>query len=84
MSVTIFSARSLPMPSISVRLRSASALIAASDSEMMRDLPRRVAIGPHAERIRALEVQDVGDLLEDAGDLGVGHSVGLTGGNARL
>ena len=37
------------------------------------DRPRRVAIGADAERIGALELQQVGNLLENGGDFVVGH-----------
>ena len=38
---------------------------------------RGIAVGADAERIRALDFQQVGDLLEDGGDVGVmdGHLV---------
>ena len=37
------------------------------------DRPRGVAIGPDAERIRPLKLQQVGNLLENGGDFGIGH-----------
>ena len=37
------------------------------------DQPRRAAIGADTERIGALDVEEVGDLVELLGDLGVGH-----------
>ena len=37
--------------------------------------PRAVAIRPHAEGVGALELKQIGDLLEHGGDLRVVHDV---------
>ena len=72
-SVAIFSARSLPMPSMSVSLPLGIGHDLGHRLGQVVDRAGGVAIGPHAERVRALELQQVGDLLENGGDFGVGH-----------
>ena len=76
----IFSARSLPMPSISVSLRFGIGGDLCRRFRQVADSPRRVAIGADAELVRALEFQDVPDLVEGIGDFGVGHGRGSASG----
>ena len=61
------------MPSISVSFSLLSLDHRRQRLGIVADRPRRVAIGPHAKRIGALEVEDVADQVEGVGDVGVGH-----------
>ena len=72
-SVAIFSARSLPMPSRSVSLPLGIGGDLGHRLGQIADRAGGVAIGPDAERVGVLEFQEVGDLVEDVGDFGVGH-----------
>src|SRR2546427_10001396 len=44
---------------------------------------RRVAIGPHPEGVGTLDLQEIGDLVEQAGDVGVLHRRTVEDGRRR-
>ena len=45
-------------------------------SDQVLDRPRRVAIGAHAKRVRLLDLEEIGDLVEHPRDIGVVHRHG--------
>ena len=61
------------MPSMSVSERSGSATMSAADSGRSWMRAGRVAIGADPKRIGPLELQQVGDVLENGGDFVIGH-----------
>ena len=61
------------MPSMSVSERFGIGHDVGRRLGQVVDRPGGVAIGPDAERVGPLELQQVGDLLENGGDFVVGH-----------
>ena len=72
-SVVIFSARSLPMPSRSVSLRSGVGGDVGQRFRQFADSAGGVAIRPDAKLVGPLDLQQVGDLVKRGGNFNVGH-----------
>ena len=67
------------MPSISVRLRVRIGGDFGQRLGQIVDSPGRVAIRTHAKRVGVLELEQIGDLVEERGDVAVVHAAMIRG-----
>ena len=70
----ILAARSSPMPSMLGELFLPQLDHRGERLGIVANRAGRIAIRPHAERVLALEIEDVPDQVEGVGDRGVGHA----------